>query len=434
MPKTPKMPNTASNFKLIKKVGNTTEYLLKPNGLKVLLHKIDGTGVVTTNITYFVGSRDETAGQTGLAHMLEHMLFKPTVNDLKERSSGGAMKYEREVGVVLNANTWKDRTTYFFCQPVEHLERALRIEADRMQNVVISDKEFLPERGNVLSEFDMYNGDPKFALEVAVSGTALLSHPYRHETIGFREDIEAYTTDKLNRFYKNFYCPNNAMLMLVGDIEANAVLPLIEKYFAELKSNPALQPRLKIKEPKKEGIRRIEIERPGTTNLILFSFDTGPFPQKDWFVTNIALRFLAQNSSSLLIQKFVDTGKASEIEYSVSPMCDTHQAGLYVTLAKGATHKKIEQEVLSTIEKVTEAEIRKELNAIKNKMLSEETYARDSSLDIAAELTEYASALNWAAYYETTTRINEISAKEIKQYLTEAFKLQNLTIGYYKSL
>jgi len=158
------------------------------------------TGVVTSNITYKAGSRDEANGETGIAHMLEHMLFKPTTQDLKKNIDSSAMQLERETGCIINANTWKDRTTYFFSYPVEHFSRALQVEAERMQDVVITDKEFLPERGNVLSEFDMYNGDPHFALNVQMVCAAFHSHPYGHETIGFREDIERYTPAKLQRF------------------------------------------------------------------------------------------------------------------------------------------------------------------------------------------------------------------------------------------
>jgi zinc protease len=193
----------SKDFKHVKTVADISEYTLVDNGLTVLYKQIPDTGVITTNITYLAGSRDEQPGETGLAHMLEHMLFKPTKFDLEKKQEAGAMKFEREVGPILNANTWCDRTTYFFSYSKEHFCRALQVEAERMREVVISDKEFLPERTNVLSEFDMYNGDPLFALSVDMGATAFLSHPYGHETIGFREDIEAYTVEKLNKFYNH---------------------------------------------------------------------------------------------------------------------------------------------------------------------------------------------------------------------------------------
>lgn len=242
MSKLPKTPATLSkHFKHVKTEGGISEYVHTKNGLRVLHKHIPGTGVVTTNITYLVGARDEQPGETGIAHMLEHMLFKPTKQDLAQKLEAGATRFEREVGAVLNANTWKDRTTYYFSYGVEHFSRVLGIEASRMRDVVLTDKEFLPERTNVLSEFDMYNGDPQFALSVAMTSTAFYSHPYGHETIGFREDIAAYTTEKLQRFYNHFYRPNNAVLMVLGDIELATALNDIHTHFGELTPEPAVE-------------------------------------------------------------------------------------------------------------------------------------------------------------------------------------------------
>ena len=144
MSKLLKKPATLSkHFTHRKTVGSISEYVLTQNGLRVLYKHIPGTGVVTTNITYLVGARDEQPGETGVAHMLEHMLFKPTKQDLKKKLDAGATRFEREVGAVLNANTWKDRTTYYFSYGVEHFSRVVGIEADRMREVVLADKEFL---------------------------------------------------------------------------------------------------------------------------------------------------------------------------------------------------------------------------------------------------------------------------------------------------
>ena len=195
-----------------------TEYKLTSNDLRVLYVHRPGTGVVTSDIVYMVGSRDEARGETGIAHMLEHMLFKPTTFDIERGDDSAAMRFERETGINLNANTWKDRTSYYFSYPKEHFDRALRIEAERMRSVVLTDTEFKPEQANVLSEFDMYAGDEQFSLSVQMMASAFHSHPYGHETIGFREDIAAYTTDKLKAFYDTFYAPTNATLIIFEDV------------------------------------------------------------------------------------------------------------------------------------------------------------------------------------------------------------------------
>ena len=434
MSKTPKKANTLSkSFRLIKTVGDISEYQLKANGLRVLYKYIPDTSVVTTNITYLVGARDEQAGETGVAHMLEHMLFKPTVTDLKNKSAGAAMKFEREVGVILNANTWKDRTTYYFSYGKEHFKRAIQIEADRMRNVVLTNKEFLPERTNVLSEFDMYNGDPKFALAVGLVSSAFFSHAYGHETIGFREDIENYTPQKLQRFYNHFYRPNNAVLMVIGDIDLKTALNEIADNFSHLEPEPSVETRPVITEPKQEGVRRFAIERPGTTNILALAVKHPGFPTAGWYETMMVFKLLTDGPTSLLHKKLVDTGLASSIEVSQEPTKDTNIATLYITLTSKTTHQKMEDLVLKIIREVDQKFIAKELPGYLTQTLATEAFSRDSSLQIAAELTEFVATGNWENYLKVNESLKAITVSDIKQRLESLFTQNQLTIGTYKS-
>ena len=435
MLKPQKTANTLSKkFKHIATVEDIEEYKLASNNLRVLYKYIPDTNVVTTNITYLVGARDEAPGETGIAHMLEHMLFKPTVFDLKNKHDSAAMKFEREVGVILNANTWKDRTTYYFSYGKEHFSRALEIEAQRMREVILSDKEFLPERTNVLSEFDMYNGDPMFALSVAMAATAFYSHPYGHETIGFREDISAYTTEKLNHFYNHFYRPNNATLMVIGDIDRAVALAEIDRLFSPLQPEVGLQMRPVITEPIQEGIRRTEIVRPGTVNVLAIGMKHPGFPSQGWYETNAAIKLLTDGADSLLQTKLVDTGLASTISVSQEPTKDTNIATIFITLTKKSTHASMEAQVRKIVADITEEYIKKHLPTIKTRTISDELFSRDSSLDIAAELTEYVAAGDWSDYFKTEEKLRALSVKQIKQRLNELFLDTSLTIGSYKSI
>jgi zinc protease len=434
MSKKLKTQNTlSSKFKHIKTVGDISEYELKSNGLRILYKNIPGTGVVTTNLTYLVGSRDEQAGETGVAHMLEHMLFKPTKFDLKNKTDAGAMKFEREVGPVLNANTWCDRTTYYFSYGKEHFVRAIKLEAERMREVVLSDKEFLPERTNVLSEFDMYNGDPHFALSLAMSSVAFLSHPYGHETIGFREDIEAYTTVKLQKFYNHYYRPNNAVLMVIGDIELNEAAEAISEYFGGLLPEPGVKIRPDIIEPKQEGKRTLDIKRPGTTNILAIGFKHPGFPTAAWHETMIALKLISDNADSVLQKKLVDTGLASKVSANIAPLKDASLGTIFITLTEKSDHQKMEKMALKLIKEVDFEYIKNNLKTIITKTVSDEIFSRDSSLDIAAELTEYVSAGDWTAYFETEKILKSITAKDIKSRIEKLFDENSLTIGNYIS-
>ena len=161
MSKKPLQKKTSSpvpGYTFIKKAGGIKEFQLKSNGLRVLFVPRPGTGVITTNITYLVGARDEARGETGLAHMLEHMLFKPTVFDKKAGRDSGAMHFERNVGCILNANTWRDRTTYYFSYPIEHFDRdnfLVLFKADPLQFIKKEDHSDNFNKRMNISKFEM---------------------------------------------------------------------------------------------------------------------------------------------------------------------------------------------------------------------------------------------------------------------------------------
>lgn len=422
-----------SGFKYLSKVGEVEEYLLSSNGLRVLYQNRPETSVITTNITYLVGARDEARGETGVAHMLEHMLFKPTSTDIKAgfKSSGRTMEFERGTGAILNANTWKDRTTYYFSYPAKYFAEVLEMEADRMHNVVLTDKSLAPERNNVLSEFDMYGGDPYFALAVQMSNTAFHSHPYGHETIGFREDIEDYTAEKLERFYQNYYRPDNAVLMIVGDIDLKTALTEVKKHFSKLKKPTTKIPRFSIREPKQEGIRRITVERPSSTNLVAIGFKHAGFPSKDWFVTNLMLDVLAGGPEGIINKLLVDSGLASSVSGSVEPSSEVSLGSLFISLSPNQKHEEIENLVITELKKINLVTLKSLVTKAKAKMITEELFGRTNSLNIVSELTEYVSARNLAAYGETPAILNSITPKDVADCITKNFTKANLTIGYF---
>ncbi len=429
---TSKQPSNQSHnhFKHIHAEGGFSEFELIPNGLRVLHHEIPHTGVISSNITYKVGARDEARGETGIAHMLEHMMFKPTTYDIARGTDSGAMKFERDYGVILNANTWKDRTTYFFSYPKKHFAHALSIEAERMRGLVISDAEFQPERTNVLSEYDMYNGHPEFALEVGLCTTGFISHPYGHETIGFREDIEGYTTEMLERFYDLYYQPNNATLIIVGDITETDALAAAYKAFGKIKQGQSITKRFPT-EPVQEGQRRFTIERQSSTNLIGLGIKHEPVTQKGWVETMLALRVLTHGTDSILQEAFVHTGKATDVKSSIEPTSEPNMASVSITLSPKSRHEDIEKELFAKIAALTEREIAPLLKKNIAFLINNEAFDRDSSLKIALELTEYVSADAWPLYLQTKSQLSNISPKDIHRRITAMFQPKFLTVGYF---
>ena len=425
-------PRTISGYLYEKTVGDIEVYKLKSNDLRVLyLHRPD-TGTVTNNLTYLVGARDEVRGETGLAHMLEHMLFKPTKYDNQHRiKEGSAMHFERVTGAILNANTWKDRTTYYFSAPTALFDEMLRIEADRIENVVLTDDVFKPEQGNVLSEYDMYNGDPHFALAEQMCSTAYLSHPYGHETLGYREDIEDFTAEKLERFYRNYYRPDNATLMVVGDVDRVTVLEAIKKHFAGIKNPNTPIPRHTIREPKQEGTRRITIERPSTTNIVSIGFKHPGFPSKEWFTTQVMLDVIAGGPESILHKLLVDTGRAASADTMCEPTSEENLGTLSITLSPTESHATIEADVLAAIEKISQKDITALVTKAKANMITDELFGRTDSLKIVNELTEYVAARDLEAYTKTAEILASITPKDVFARLKASFINTNLTIGYF---
>ena len=412
-------------------VDQIASFTLKRNGLTVLYVPRPTTGVVTTNLTYRVGSRDEVAGETGVAHMLEHMLFKPTTQDrARGWRVGSAMRFEQQTGCILNANTWRDRTTYYFSYPRAHLDEALRIEAERMTGVILTDQVLAPERSNVLSEFDMYNGDPYFALDAAMHGVAFLSHPYRHETIGFREDIAGYTAATLERFYRRYYRPDNAVLQVIGDVQLNAALKAVHEHFAAIDRPPEPVTRPQVTEPAQEGIRRVTIERPTNLNILSIGFKHAGFPDPDWWTSTLLVDVLVDGPQSVLQQALVDTGLASAVTGGVEESAEPNLATITITLAPGVRHEKVEQQVLELIATLDRRTITPLLKSVQAAAETDLRFAREHSLRIAHDLTECIAAGDWQVYPQLPEMVRQVSVADVLARAKTVSDASNLTIGY----
>ncbi len=423
---------TKPQLKLVTRKEDMALYRITSNDMRILYVHRPGTHVVTSDIVYFVGARDEVVGETGLAHMFEHMLFKPTHFDIARKIDSSIMQFEREVGVTINANTWKDRTTYYISYPKEHFDRALRIEAERMHGLVLTEKEFEPERKNVLSEFDMYAGDEHFALSVQMAGVAFQSHPYGHETIGYREDIESYSIAQLQSFYNRFYAPNNATLIIVGDVTEKEMRETVLKHFGNLEKSQTLQKRVSIHEPKQEGERRVIIERPSETQVYALGILHEPFPSKAWFETMIIFDMLGGGDDSILHKRLVDKGLVTQIQTSLEPTFDDNLGIIFLTLTKKITHDAVHTLLKEIVSGLTPTVITPYLKKAIAKSLTHEVVSRENSLSYTAELVEYVSAGAWEAFFDSETILRSITAKDIHARIQSSFEESKTTVGYFK--
>lgn len=425
--------NTSAGVpRLVKKktVGTITEYVLTSNEMRVLFLPRMGTGVITSDILYAIGSRHEALSETGIAHMLEHMLFKQTTHDIQANQGPAATEFEKAYGVVLNANTWRDRTNYYFSYPKEHFAQALKIEAERMRDVVITDESLAPEKANVLSEYDMYAGDEFFTLATEMCDVAFRNHPYGHETIGYREDIEDYTAEKINAYYKHYYTPNNATLIIVGDCTEDVLKREVLAYFGTLPKSTMPIEHL-FREPKQEGKRTITVSRPSTKNILSLGVKHEAFPSIAWFETLAIFDMLAGGEDSVLTKQFVDTGRIAHIDTSLEQSKDPNLALIFCTLTPKSTHEKLEKAILDTVRTLTPKDIAPYLKKTTAKLLMSEALTRSSSLSLTQELVEYVSAGAWEQFFASEEILKRITPKAIHTRLQTLFTNTQMTIGYF---
>ncbi|MDH5739507.1 MAG: insulinase family protein, partial [Nitrospira sp.] len=212
-----------------------SEYILT-NGMKVLLVEVPKAPVATVQVWYKVGSRNEVMGRAGLSHMLEHMMFKGTTKYPK----GAFSRIVRKNGGIDNAFTGQDFTAYFENVAADRVPLALELEADRMQGLTLDNTEFQTEREVVKEERRLRSeDDPQGALVEALFAQAYMSHPYHWPVIGWFADLDAMTLEDLQRHYDTFYSPNNATLVVVGDIKADTLLPTIKRLFEPIPRGPS---------------------------------------------------------------------------------------------------------------------------------------------------------------------------------------------------
>src|ERR1700756_1574332 len=230
------------------------------NGLQVLIIQDHRTPVVTQMIWYKVGSADETPGKSGLAHFLEHLMFKGT----EKHPVGEFSQTVLRVGGNENASTSVDYTNYYQRVPKEQLPTMMEFEADRMTGLTLKNEEVLPERDVVLEEYNMrVANSPDARLTEQIMAALYLNHPYGRPVIGWHQEIEKLSREDALAFYKRFYAPNNATLVITGDVDANEIRPLAERTFGQIAPQPAIPPRrMRPQEPVPAAPRTVTLSDP----------------------------------------------------------------------------------------------------------------------------------------------------------------------------
>jgi zinc protease len=257
---------------------NTITQTKLKNGLKVMLKEIHTAPIISSWIWYRVGSRDEPTGKTGVSHWTEHMQFKGT----KKFPANMLDKAISREGGRWNASTSHDSTRYFETMPADKIDLALRLEADRMKNSIFAAKEVASERTVIISEREGHENEPLFRLTEAVQQTAFRVHPYHHEIVGDKADLQTITRDDLYNHYRAYYVPNNATLAVAGDFETKVMLKRVKELFEKIPKG-FMPPRLARPEPEQNGEARLSVEGPGETTFIQVAYRFPNATHSDYF-------------------------------------------------------------------------------------------------------------------------------------------------------
>jgi len=398
------------------------------NGLKVLLVEEPKTPVVTVQVWYKVGSRNEAVGKTGLSHMLEHMMFKgtPTI---------GPKQFDTLVtrnGGVDNAETQSDFTGYYEDFAADRVSLGLELEADRMAHLLIDEKEFEPEHQVVIEERHLRIEDqPGNVLSEVMRATAFLAHAYRNPTIGWPSDMTAYSRDDAVQHYRTYYSPNNATLVVVGDIKKDALLPKIQSLFGSIPRRPD-PPKVITQEPPQIGERRVFVRKEAELPLLFVVYHVPTLTHPDSFALQVLAYILGGGESARFHQKVVyEKQLASDVGADYNPVhVDPFLFGLSAGPLPGKTAEEVEQALSTEVERVQREPVPdRELQKAKNQIESEFIFAQDSVHQLAEMLGRYESVASWRQLDGFLDGVGKVTAADVQRVAKRYLVPDNRTVA-----
>lgn len=408
-------------------VEGITEYELK-NGLKVLLFPDNSAQTITVNITYKVGSRHEGYGEKGMAHLLEHLVFKGTPNhpDIpKELTTHGARP---------NGTTWYDRTNYFetFNATDENLDWALDLEADRMVNSYIAKKDLESEFSVVRNEFESGENSPTGVLMQKVISSAFLWHNYGKSTIGNRSDIERVPINNLKAFYKKYYRPDNAVLMVTGKFQRDKTLALIEKKFGSIKNPDTPLRDIPTIEPPQDGEKRVALSRVGDLQVLSALYHTPAGSHEDFSALAIIEDVLTNQPSGRLYKALIDGKKASSM-WSFSPFTKEPSFMYFnVDVPSNKSLQEAETTLLGMFDNLSKNPItQEELKRAKANLLKQIDQISRNSAYLGTFMSEFIGAGDWRLAFIHRDRIEDMTLDKVNTVMKKYFIPTNRTVGVF---
>lgn len=412
-------------------VEGITEYVM-PNGLRVLLFPDETKPMITVNVTYFVGSRHESYGETGMAHLLEHLLFKGTPNhpDIPQELT--------ERGARPNGTTWFDRTNYYETFPAseDNLRWALDLEADRMVNSFVSAEDLASEMTVVRNEFESGENSPYRVLQERTLSAAYLWHNYGKSTIGARSDIENVPIERLRAFYRRYYQPDNAMLVIAGKFDEAKALELIEETFGKIPrpertDENAVYPTY-TREPTQDGERQVTLRRTGDVQLINIAYHVPPGSHEDFAALSILSHVMGSAPSGRLYKALVEPKLATATGAFGFQLREPGVMMFNATLRKEDSIEAARDVMLRTIEEAGRTEFtEEEVERARASLLRNWELAYNSTERVALQLSEWAAMGDWRLMYIHRDRLRQVRPTDVQRVAAAYLKPANRTLGMF---
>jgi len=413
------------------------------NGLTVLIREEHTAPLASAWCWYRVGSKDERPGLTGVSHWVEHMNFKGTTNIPRDQVKGIIEQF----GGSWNGYTWIDQTTYLETATRDALDRMLFIESERMARCLYDPEDCESERTVIISELQGGENDPDQLLDQEVTATAFNAHPYKHPTIGWLSDLQTMTREDLYGYYRRYYIPNNAVLVIVGDLNTEDVLRRIEHHFGGIPAGPSPE-RLRTVEPAQVGERRVTIRKQGTAAYLKAGYHA-PAVSDPLFVPALILdavltgakgvnlwssfRMPPPQRSARLYRALVERGVASSVSGAMLP---TEQPFLYtasITATDGTPLGSVEAILLEELDRVArEGVTAAELTRAKAQLHAQLVFDNDSITNIAHQIGYFETIASANLFEELPTRIAAASLDEVGEAARQMLTVSNRTIGWFE--
>ncbi len=412
------------------------------NGLDVLLCPMHAAPLVSVWCWYHVGSKDEGPGTTGASHWVEHMNFKGTAGISRE----DLKVWIERAGGMWNGYTWIDQTTYFETLAADALDLALQIESERMTDCVYDPEEFESERTVIISELQGNENNPAYLLGVQVAKTALEEHPYGWPTIGWIDDLKTMQRDDLYHHYQAYYVPNNATLVVAGDIDAEAALSSVERFFGDKAPGDRPEP-ARVAIPEQEGERRVVVERPGTTRYLEVAFPAPAFGDDDFIPLFVADAVLSggkgvnlwaggfgrnARTTSPLYQALVETELVAGVSSALLPTEQPYLYGVSATVRDGVPGEAVEQALFDALDAQAQAMPSEHaLRKAKNQLLAQIAFDDEGVTRTAHQLGYFATIADWKRLDRLHEEIEAVTAADIRDVVARRLDPARRTVGWF---